>query len=1742
MAEDILSSKDQLPFFSFNVRDFTDHVGCNSSPCSLSNSYCMQTLMEAVPESWFCEYCKLKKELKCQDILPASLFMSRSGRPKFGRRRKHSQEYSFPRVSASSEKSKVSLDSRDASKADSPSSTPAKRAASDFLNVSNKIPNIGSAHSIQQPAGLSRGRHILSRENSLKVPDSRKVKFLSPNTLAGVPTGGTVNISRSLSGKLSKALAVSQPMTELAPLASTTIKLDFPSSSVAESTLVAAESARGSEGAMPVSCITTASNTSGAAKQMASHRSSYEVLPSFLLSSRPPNVPKGEAFLKYYRDTSVGVCSLQVRDKLVAGQALQTCSADPEKQLIEKSSAETDHEACIEVSMKGSTGTIKVLEQKIWPDTPHPVHPSRVDREMCDSDKVSSTSFQLVENLGSADNCGNACALGLEKDSETLHLDQSKSLMDASYTCSHEKHMLQNASSASVEKPIETSECLQPSYTKEEGVSTLLDTLKSRAKLYAGLPLANDVANLVEVERCISNASTTVGTPSVQNTDSMLLNAKDGVLERKVRIMHPAGADISEIKDVEKGGMQQKSASILSQSSDFVPLHGSTRCYKCKEIGHPAQNCQSRSNLHSLDVHKSRGRASAIVALTKKRIFNRVDATSAAAAVSSSHDNSVKSGHVGLADADFPATTAGLSCERQSSLQDIQMQAEEFTSLEFKECEEATQQCTALSDLIRASVLSNNDDTALCDDLNNITGNSIIDKISWTRKVNDDKTSTGVSAVCKSSLHTSFESGNALQNDESNEKLAALTAGESADNIVVPTTVSTEVQSSDWPIKVPCMASYVPMIDRQLLPEEQSPCSEAVNAGKSLPESGTIGPEIEIMGKRTVPFPGRATFGVTILKVPAVPEPNHLWRGGFQLVAKGKSPLFFDGIKAHPSIRAKDNVYQATRSLPYILELEEIQRGDAIESWPKQFMKKQLSDESIALYFFASDNISFERDYRRLLDHMIVHDLALKGLTDIAELLVFPSSLLPERLQRWKGIMFLWGLFCWKKALKVDDAADVPSSGLPDLGRYQVSQVLSSTRPHVVEGSNVQIPVLLDFEIAGDEDMDVDMEGGKEVGVADVPVRKPGALNTEPASSNVDIISVPSRGLQSQQVTKALEKQDSSCEEVSALHIPQKKLLLLKIVPDNCHSYEKDDKSGELDLPPGFGPLIYTSAITSGRPPGGDNCKKNIDQKQNSLQNHVSASHFEQEYESSPPPHGHIACKDTKVKSLRPSYQIQRSPPFSCSPRETHLDTSILRSRSYRCQYSDSGSELSGYYKKRGKQEKMLERDQFDRNKYGERLQHRDFGRAASYSREPRYRDYKEMERQKGRHLGVRYWDQDKRHNESRMQRDRYHLKQRSLNRGALYSRNHNISYYCSHSRSQSRSRSPIRERDLSHSPFSRYEQRLGRCSSQRGSRSASSSLDSSHKRHIVRRQQSQVNQDGSQRVCEDMQAGVERDLGTDSVNEASNDAQGFLVEKHIIRDIHDSANEEKDKLEKQKSIPVGIIVTEICDSSQEGLAMAESVTKELTCSSENKQLFQSSKDTPYHLFMEEDPSLELTVESDLSSAPERTFFPVATGAVTIDNNSDYMRQGIDAEQVTKSWQLVHVPERSNISSTMVESGSCEDLMRMSRGPSLELALGGKESSLCQMKPLSLFSEQVGILRSNGHSASIHYSAYATNHTSPVCEKLKPYEVYGDSRQHSSLDLTLAVTDNRTQGFTQVFNKEHDENLGDNAVDVSLKL
>ncbi|KAK1392085.1 PHD-type domain-containing protein [Heracleum sosnowskyi] len=163
----------------------------------------------------------------------------------------------------------------------------------------------------------------------------------------------------------------------------------------------------------------------------------------------------------------------------------------------------------------------------------------------------------------------------------------------------------------------------------------------------------------------------------------------------------------------------------------------------------------------------------------------------------------------------------------------------------------------------------------------------------------------------------------------------------------------------------------------------------------------------------TMDLPSSASLSISVLSImPAIPEHEYIWQGCFEVQRSGKLPDRYNGFQAHLSACASPRVLETVNKFPRTVLLNEVPRWSA---WPIQFEETGVSEDHIALYFFARDCESYEKGYKSILDSIMRNDLALKGNVDGVEILIYSSNQLPVKYQRWNMMFFLWGVFRGKR-------------------------------------------------------------------------------------------------------------------------------------------------------------------------------------------------------------------------------------------------------------------------------------------------------------------------------------------------------------------------------------------------------------------------------------------------------------------------------------------------------------------------------------------------------------------------------------------------------------------------------------------------------------------------------------------------------------------------------------------------------
>lgn len=140
-------------------------------------------------------------------------------------------------------------------------------------------------------------------------------------------------------------------------------------------------------------------------------------------------------------------------------------------------------------------------------------------------------------------------------------------------------------------------------------------------------------------------------------------------------------------------------------------------------------------------------------------------------------------------------------------------------------------------------------------------------------------------------------------------------------------------------------------------------------------------------------------------KVPqcsSLPIDQHIWSGNIKTCSKEHVSL-----AAHLSTKYCERVSKLSRSLQPVLRVTKLSR---LEAWPKSFETSGPTDDNVALYFFP-DKMRQDADLDQLVKEVVENDMVLRGVVDEAELLIFPSVLLPEQYQTFQGKTYLWGVF-----------------------------------------------------------------------------------------------------------------------------------------------------------------------------------------------------------------------------------------------------------------------------------------------------------------------------------------------------------------------------------------------------------------------------------------------------------------------------------------------------------------------------------------------------------------------------------------------------------------------------------------------------------------------------------------------------------------------------------------------------------
>ncbi|CAL4904097.1 unnamed protein product [Urochloa decumbens] len=140
-------------------------------------------------------------------------------------------------------------------------------------------------------------------------------------------------------------------------------------------------------------------------------------------------------------------------------------------------------------------------------------------------------------------------------------------------------------------------------------------------------------------------------------------------------------------------------------------------------------------------------------------------------------------------------------------------------------------------------------------------------------------------------------------------------------------------------------------------------------------------------------------------------------------------------LAGHLSTKSCEKVWKL--SLPMVVEVTKVPR---LAAWPKMWKASQPTGDSIGLYFFPH-KLRHDEELDRLIKELMDEDLALCAVIDEAEMLIFPSVLLPERHQTFQAKHYLWAAFKAKQ-----DKCTVSVQQEEDKKKQQVSSQLDEVQ------------------------------------------------------------------------------------------------------------------------------------------------------------------------------------------------------------------------------------------------------------------------------------------------------------------------------------------------------------------------------------------------------------------------------------------------------------------------------------------------------------------------------------------------------------------------------------------------------------------------------------------------------------------------------------------------------------------------
>nr|XP_034604883.1 uncharacterized protein LOC117864924 [Setaria viridis]TKW07444.1 hypothetical protein SEVIR_7G307200v2 [Setaria viridis] len=131
-----------------------------------------------------------------------------------------------------------------------------------------------------------------------------------------------------------------------------------------------------------------------------------------------------------------------------------------------------------------------------------------------------------------------------------------------------------------------------------------------------------------------------------------------------------------------------------------------------------------------------------------------------------------------------------------------------------------------------------------------------------------------------------------------------------------------------------------------------------------------------------------------------IDKPN--WSGIFKIDG-GE----YISLVGHLSTKSCEKAWSLSRQLLPLVELKRLPRS---EVWPKAWEASKPSGDNIGIYFFPHV-MRQDKDLDELIKEVMENDLVLRAIIGDAEMLIFPSILLPNHHKTFQRKHYLWGVF-----------------------------------------------------------------------------------------------------------------------------------------------------------------------------------------------------------------------------------------------------------------------------------------------------------------------------------------------------------------------------------------------------------------------------------------------------------------------------------------------------------------------------------------------------------------------------------------------------------------------------------------------------------------------------------------------------------------------------------------------------------